>query len=616
MDVSEKPLIDAGKSGPAQSAGVLRAGREWTLLRGSAYGLRAASMVGLVSAGEVAPADLSGFDRWMQDASGIEGFRPESGDLQENLVRCVLHWLVGLQQLARIPLFEGPKVISRRTGKSQSSASFMVAIPCFVPAATNLLLPWLIANFNRFVRLSAARRQTAAPPEDFAELLKRLSAFKVPGVNAFHFLEAASRLQIPVRQLKGGVFCFGLGAASHWLDSSISHRTSSLGVRFAKNKYQTAAILAAAGIPVPQHVPVTSRDEAVQAALRLGYPLVVKPVDQEQGRGVSANIRSEDMLLTAVQRAAKFSKKLLVEKHFTGKDYRLTVFNGTVIKVEGRIPAGVSGDGGATIAELVERLQRTPRFQKAERDFGKMMVELDAEAGELLEEAGLTPDSVLPAGRFQPLRKKCNISAGGTQELVHLAEVHPANLSLAVRATHAMNLDIAGIDLIIPDIRRSWMEVGAVICEVNAQPQIGRKTTPDIYCKMLAGLMNERYRIPVHLLLQPKSDPVAGAARGEELRRKNSANAVSAAEGIWIDGELVARNLPDGFAAAKMLLNNTGVEAAVCVLSPKEVFNSGLPCDWFESITLYAGDPPLLGAEVQARLDAMLLGHTGKLVRK
>lgn len=617
MAAAEKTRMETKDSASATTdAAVLSAGRQWKLLRGPAFGLRVPPLVGLLAVGKVAAEDLADFDNSLCQASGLESRLPASGSAREDLVRCLLDWLVRLQQLARIPLFEEARVISSRTGQSPETLIFRVAAPCFALPAAKLLLSWLIASFNRLAGLPRAERQPANFPGNFADLLKRLSGFKVQGVNAYHFLDAASRLRIPVRQLGDGVFCFGLGAASHWLNSSISHRTSSLGVRFAGNKYRTASLLAAAGIPVPRHVQVGSRDEALQAAERLGYPLVVKPVDQEQGRGVSANIRNEGGLLAAYERAAEFSKKLLVEKHFTGQDYRLTVFNDQVIKVEGRIPAGVTGDGRSTIAELVHQLQQTPRFQKAERDFGKMMVTLDAEACELLGEAGLTPESVLAAGRFQCLRKKNNISAGGTQELVQLADVHPANLSLAVRATQALKLDIAGIDLIIPDIRCSWLEVGAVICEVNAQPQIGKKTTPDIYCKLLAGLMQERYRIPVHLILQASADPLPGAARGEELCRETSANALSTAAGLWIDGELIARDLPDGFAAAKMLLNNAGAETAVCVLPLEEVLDSGLPCDWFESITVYAGESSPHDRQRLAQLDAMLLGHTERVIRK
>ena len=588
---------------------ILSASNQWRRLKGSSYGLRLPPMVGFLAVRNTSLGALVTFDQWLSEVSHYDGVLEGYELSPEGLVNCILSWFVRIQQMARIPLFEGARILSSDSIKAPNHIIFEVALPCFSPSANMQLLAWLTTTFNQFGSLSAANSLT-----DFALILKRLSQFKVSGVNAYHFLDAANAMQIPVRMLGAGIYCYGNGATSQWLQSTITQSTSCLGVQIAKDKFHTAHILASAGIPVSPHMLVKSSEDACKAANRLGYPVVVKPVDLEQGEGVSANIKDENSLLKAYSRAAKLSKRVMVEKHFFGDDYRLTVFNGKVIKVERRIPAGILGDGVSTVEQLVSYLQQTPRFQKALRDFGKMMISLDDEANELLAEAGFSPETILAKEKFLCLRKKSNISTGGTQELIPLNEVHCDNLSLAERAALATNLDIAGIDLLIPNIRQSWLRSGAVICEVNSQPQIGKKTTPNIYRDILSDLMRKGDRIPVHLVLQSKT---AGSElemeRGRFILKNYGLNGLSTSTGLWIDSELIVDKPADSFNAAEMLLSNKSVGGAVCVLNIEDLLQYGLPCDWFESITVFHDGLGALNNTIKQRLELLLLGHTKTL---
>ena len=589
---------------------ILCASNQWNRLQGSAYGLRFPPMVGFLAVGKTTMGVVEQFDHWLCQIGYLASGLTADEEVSDRLVHCFLSWFARLQQLARIPVFDQGKVISVQYSKASNRTIFELVLPCFAPQANMHLLAWLIRSLNQFARSSS---KGGLP--DFAKILKQLSQYKVSGVNAFHFLEAANTLRVPVRMLDAGIFCFGNGATSHWLQSSVSHQTSCLGVQIAKDKFHTARMLASAGIPVSPHFLVANSDEACKAAAKLGYPVVVKPADLEQGDGVSANIKEERTLLKAYERAAKLSKRILVEKHFFGNDYRLTVFHGKVIKVEQRISARIVGDGHSSIAQLVNSLQQTPRFQKAQRDFGKMMVCLDDEARELLEESGLTADSILKAGQFQILRKKNNISTGGTQELIPFAQVNRDNLTLAERAAAITNLDIAGIDLIIPDIGQSWLKSGAVICEVNSQPQIGKKTTPRIYEEIVTGLMDGRFRIPVHLVVQPMADGrKLERDRGKRVQKECRLNGLSTSEGLWLDDELIVHKPVDGFSAARMLLNNQGVQGAACVMTEDELLSHGLPCDWFESITIFTSSPWQVNSAKRSRIECLLAGHSGRVI--
>lgn len=539
-------------------------------------------LTGELSTPTLTDVQLDGFDGLMVAVtdlpSGLSPGRP--GDNRETLVRRLLHWHLQIQQFSKIPVFDTCYVEPVACGDR-----FYTVVPCQDAQASGTALKWALDSLARFLReQETGEEDPDAHKSAFDDAVANLRRYRVAGVNTFHFLQAASALNLPVQRLTSRVFCFGTGVHSRWLDSSISDRTSGLGAGIALNKYQTATLLRRSGLPAPTHKLVKSAEQSVEAAKTLGYPVVVKPADKEQGNGVAAHLLNEQSVTSAYTRAAKLSANVLVEKHFYGQDYRLTVFHDRVVKIENRRAGGVTGDGRHPIRDLVAQLQQTPRFRKALRDFGKTMVELDQEALELLEEAGLTPDSVPADGEYVCLRRQANISTGGSHVYVPLEEAHPDNRKLAVNATSALRLDMAGVDLIIPDIGRSWLETGAIVCEINAQPQIGKITTPHIYTDILAELMGGNGHVPVHLLVYRNRAPAleqvleAGRARG--------CNAVSTVEGVWLQERRVAMGFASGFDAARALLANVDTRAGLCLLSFAEIMQFGLPTHIMESVTL------------------------------
>lgn len=592
---------------------------QWRYFKGAAHGLRSAHLSGELRVRRLsADCDLAALGETVASITGMQLDRYEpTGNTADELLDSLLTWHVLLQQHAKIPLFDSHKLRHKHKQPEDGARHYQAILPCLSPNATQVALRWLVKLANQHLTDGVpGAKQVERERRSFNEILNELIPFRIGGVNSFHFLQAAHDLNLPAQQIDGRIFAFGNGCNCRWLKSSISDQTSCLGVELAHDKFTTAKMLERHGLPAPTHIKVSSREQALKAAGKLGFPVVIKPADQEQGRGVEANLRTKGSLLSAYDRAIKISKRLLVEKHFSGKDYRVTVFLDRVIRVENRVAGGVTGDGVATVRQLIAELQRSPRFQKALRDSGKMMIALDDEASELLAEMDMKPDDVPAPGQYVCLRRKSNISTGGAQLLVSLDDVHPDNLRLAVRAAKALRLDIAGIDLIIPDIARSWMDVGAIICEVNAQPQIGKKNTPEIYREMLSELVGGQGRIPIHLVISPRPLACPAPAKAAHLMRERKCNALSMATGVWVDGEIVARNFADSFHAAEAVLANQDAKSALCILAMEDVINHGLPANRFESITLIL--PPRRSAEQEYPLESllpMIEPHTYKLIR-
>lgn len=566
---------------------LIKLASDWRFLPGVVYGLKQSSMLGSFSIQLPAGLSLSPLDAALNRLVDEPLFEPRDNSSTPHGLACrAIQWMIAVQHYCNIPASDifhvGPPV-----AQEDDRTHFPVAIPTFSSQASSAALHWIVATVNRFC---AANSESPDHSEwlvdEFGKLQATLKIHTLQGLNTFHFMRAADQLDIPVGRIAPGLFSVGTGCHSRWLESSITDQTSRIGVSLAQNKMSTATVLRKAGLPAPSHIAVASEEQALAAARRLGYPVVVKPIDQEQGRGVAADLNNDESVRTAVAEALTFSANLLVEKHFSGTDYRLTVLHDQVIKVESRVAGGVNGDGKSSVAELVKAEQALPRFQKILRNSGKMLIALDREALELLAEQGLSPESIPAHGDFIVLRRKNNISTGGKQMLIPLDAVHPDNLALAVRAAQLLHLDMAGIDLLITDIAISWYTGNAIICEVNSKPQIGINTTPDIYRDILASLLGGRYRIPVNLVLTGTENPMP-AADIERLMARHGCNGLATLDAVHINGHRIAARPQSGFHAAQILLAETRVHSALCILPVSEILKSGLPADRFASVSFY-----------------------------
>lgn len=525
-----------------------------------------------------------------------------------------------------LPALDSPQITKLPVRPPEGVTRWMLTLPSYSPRAIGLAFAWLVRLLNDFSKEGENAAWTNERSKQLDALIDNLNHLAPPGNNMRHFVRTAHERKIPWIVLPAGVTQFGWGRHARWLNSTFTDETPGVAARMARDKLSANALLRQAGIPVPEQRHVRNVGEALEAAEALGFPVVVKPTDLDGGIGVSAGLKTQEDVRTAFEKAAKHSKNILVEKHVEGRDFRITVCHGKAVWAIERVPAGLTGDGERTVRQLIEHTNRDPR--RSARRWGQMKpLTVDEEALQLLTEQGLTLDSVLPQGRFARMRRSSNISSGGTPVPVNEI-MHPDNAELAVRVARVFRLDIAGIDLITPDITRSWRETGAAICEVNGQPQLS-VTAPHIYGQLFDTLLEGQGRIPTALVLS------SGGAEDEKrvqqcvrtLAERKLCVGLSTPSGMFVGDTCVRTARRSPFADARSLLIDPQVDAVVIVADGKEFLSAGLPFDRFDVLAIadwtQAADAqllsPVLGLIKQHCSGAALIhrGHSqGEIVAR
>jgi len=482
-----------------------------------------------------------------------------------------------LLQDARWPLLDPLAIVRRRT---PAEDRVRLVFPSLHDRTQGIRLALEAAvKLLHDVAAQSTEEEEDAAVADLKVQVKAVRAFAPGGMNTLNFLEAAHAQDIPWARIARNVYQYGWGAKARWLHSSFTDQTPVIAANIARDKRLASIVLHRAGLPVPEHLNVTTLDEALEAAEQLGYPVVVKPADLDGGVGVFTFLESSAAVGEAFTAASRLSPNLIVQQHIDGNDYRLQVFQGEVFWATHRKPAGVTGDGTHSVRELVKQINADPRRGPVDSSFLKWIV-LDDETDAWLARQKLDLDAVPAEGRFVRLRGAANVTMGGTIEPV-LEIAHPDNVALAVRAARVLRLDLAGVDLLIPDIRRSWRETGAAICEVNAQPEM----SPHLPSQLLRRLVPGQGRIPVVMV-------IGGDTSASRCRRFFQAFA-RLDEGIGIgtthasvSGAQVSSGTLDSFDVAQCLLSDPAVTAIALHVQDQGLMHSGLPFDRIDHLVL------------------------------
>lgn len=489
----------------------------------------------------------------------------------------------GLLASAGIPVLESPLISDfRDTSKSKNDTGvFHVYFPSYEPFATFLTLEWVLKLLNN----PDSRQKRLTPPLriELDQLLQRLKAGAPRGSNNIRFITAAHALGIPVLPLPGGVFLYGWGSKARRFSSSISDETTAIGVSQAKNKLVTNATLQLAGLPVPHGFHVKSAAEAVAIVKEIGYPVVVKPADLDQGAGVYADLRTPQEVHDAFEQARKLSPTIMLEKHIRGTAYRITLVRGEPVAIVKRLPAGVTGDGVSTIDGLVEKTNRDPRRSASHFSIMKP-IEIDCEARLMLDRQGHNLDSVPDEGVFIALKRAANVSTGGDTVLLDTEEIDRSYIDLAKRAAELLRLDIAAVDFIAGDIGSPWMENGAAIIEVNAQPQMGTILT-SLHGQILKSYVEENGTIPSMLVFG--SDPVDMIS---DIRKRLSCRTPglgsASSEGVFIGVNRISRKMPGALASTRALLVNPAVTSLLLAVDPDSLAAEGMPLPFCDHLAI------------------------------
>ena len=450
---------------------------------------------------------------------------------------------------------------------------------------------------------------SAALPPEFKRRLRAFFRFakrrSLPEQD-LAMVRAAKARDIPVTRIAGRLLQLGQGRHQRRLNGTESTHTSVVSNDLAANKDYARRLFRAVGLPVPRHERVSRREEAVAAANRIGFPVVLKPNRGSMGEGVSVGLRTDREVRDAFELTREFGGSVLVEEYVRGADYRMLVIKGKLEAAAKRIPARVVGDGKHTIEELVRRANLDPRRGAGQRSSWTRL-EFDDQSDRLLAELRYDRDSIPFNGQTVYLRRIANTSAGGTAVDV-TDQVHPENREIAERAARAIGLDIAGVDLLVQDITQPMRAQGGVICEINSRPGLRKHLWPaegrprDVIGPIMDMLFppGSRSRIPIAVVTGLGDTRGVARMLAELLAADGSVIGLAVEDGVFIDGKRADGGGMKGPSGVRMLVLDPAVEAAVIDVPPSEVLSYGLGYDWADACAVLnehpIGSPDLIDA--------------------
>jgi len=388
---------------------------------------------------------------------------------------------------------------------------------------------------------------------------------------------------IPWIRLNQHSLCqLGYGENQKRIRATVTSETSSIGVELAGNKEETKYLLEQSEVPVPKGQIIRNESQLEDVCKRVGFPLVVKPIDGNHGRGITVNIQSLEEALPAFHAAKKVSNSVIIERFITGVDYRLLVINHRFVAAALRTPAHVVGDGTSTVQALIDQVNADPR-----RGYGHEKILTQITINELtlglIKAKGYSLDSVIPKDEMLILKDTANLSTGGTAEDV-TDFVHPANIAMAERISRIINLDICGIDIMTSDISKPLKETNGAVLEVNAGPGFRMHLAP-------AKGLPRNVAVPVIEKLFPKGNngkiPIVAVTgtNGKTTTTRLIAHIMkmegyrvgyTTTDGVYIQNRLLVQGDCTGPNSAEFVLKDPTVNFAVLECARGGLLRAGL----------------------------------------
>ncbi len=440
--------------------------------------------------------------------------------------------------------------------------------------------------------------------EDDITELKRMYRRGRLGPSTQAIVDEALRRNIPVRRLDNNSrILLGQGCHQKLLCATITGDTAAMGADLAADKDLTKSLLEKHYVPVPEGRLVSHADELDSLVEAIGFPMVLKPVNGNHGRGISTNINSREELQDAFLEAQKISRYVVAERFICGNDYRFLVVNYKLVAVAKRVPARVTGDGSSTILQLVEETNRDPRRGEG-HECPLTQITLDTCSMKILTEKGYTPDDILPIGEILYLKDTANLSTGGTSHEV-TEHVHPHNVFLAERIARLMHLDICGIDIMARDVDVPiTKDVGAVL-EVNACPGLRMHSFPSkgLGINVAAPIVDMLYpvgavsRIPIVAVTGTNGKTTTTRLIAHIAQKVGHHVGFITTDGIYINGHALCYGDCSGPGSAELILRDPIVDFAVFETARGGILRAGLGFDQcnISVITNITGDHLGLG---------------------
>ncbi|MFC4164268.1 cyanophycin synthetase [Epilithonimonas zeae] len=394
--------------------------------------------------------------------------------------------------------------------------------------------------------------------------------------------EAASR-RIPwIRLGKNSLVQLGYGINQQRFQATITGNTSSIAVDIACNKELTKKMLEDAAIPVPSGGLVVDEEDLQAVIRKIGYPLVLKPLDGNHGKGASINVKDYETALVGLEHAQKYSRKVIVEKYITGFDFRVLVINHKMVAAARRVPAHVVGDGELNLQELIDKENLDPR-----RGYGHENVlteiDVDKDTNELLEKLNYTLETIPQKGEIVYLKSTANLSTGGTS--IDVTDmIHPENIQMAERVSRIIGLDVCGIDIMAENLTQPLKESGGAILEVNAAPGFRMHLAPSegLPRNVAAPVVDmlyppgKEFRIPIIAVTGTNGKTTTTRLLAHIVKNNGKRVGFTTSDGIYIQNTLLEKGDTTGPMSAEFILKDPTVEFAVLETARGGILRSGL----------------------------------------
>lgn len=433
--------------------------------------------------------------------------------------------------------------------------------------------------------------QTLANGEeyDITNDIEKLKYFKKRyhfGPSTLAIIKAAEQRNIPYRRLNlKSMLVFGYGNRQRKIQATITDATSNIAIETSCDKEKTKELLSQAYIPVPKGLLVYDTEELKKALSEVTFPVVIKPVDGNHGRGVTTNIKNIEQALSAFQLAKTISEEVIIEEFILGYDFRFLVVNYKLVAVAKRVPAMITGNGNSTIQELIDITNQHPdRGDDHENVLSKIIV--DDTTRTILANENLTLDSVLADGQRIFLKHTANISTGGIAHDV-TEFVHPYNIFLAERAARLLNLDICGIDFVARNIDTPiTKEVGAIV-EVNASPGLRMHLKPskgiarNVAEPIIEMLFPEKNaaRIPIVAITGTNGKTTTTRLVAHFAKQAGHTVGYTTTDGIYIGDYMIHKGDCTGPVSTETVLFDPTIDFAVLECARGGILRAGLGFD-------------------------------------
>jgi cyanophycin synthetase len=438
------------------------------------------------------------------------------------------------------------------------------------------------------LRLCESIVETGSYPQTELEKdLDDLKAFKAAaalGPSTEALVREAEARNIPWFELDvRNLIQFGYGKYQKRVQASLTSHSNILGVELACDKESTKQMLSNSGIPVPKGSVVYSLRE-LEAALDYlgGYPIVIKPLDGNHGRGITLEIETWEEAEVAYDKAREVSNGVIVEHFYKGRDHRILVVNHKVVAVAERVPAHVVGNGSDSIESLIEKENQDP-LRGEGHDNMLTQIQLDKTTDKLLRSQGYNLDTVLSPGKICYLRETANLSTGGIA-IDRTDEIHPETVWIAERVSRLIGLDVAGIDVVTTDISQPLAQTNGVIVEVNAAPGLRMHVAPskgvprNVGGPIMEMLMpsGKPTRIPIVSITGTNGKTTTTRLTAHIFRQIHDVVGFTTTDGIYLGDHLIEKGDTTGPQSARMILQDPTVEIAVLETARGGILRSGL----------------------------------------